>query len=94
MAREISEHDATLAVDAAAKHIYETKIRPNTLSILPDWEDFSAVQKRNLKDQVLGIVWAALGALPDQRHTAWLEGCLARDNGRDAGDNPYPAEEA
>ena len=74
MPREISEHDATVAVEAAAKHVYETTIKPNTLSMLPDWDDLPAVHKRNLKEQVLGIVWAALGALPDQRHLAYEEG--------------------
>lgn len=90
MAREVSEHDATLAVEAAAKAEYERVAEPGSMP----WEDVPATIKLALRQHCLGIVWAALGALPDQRHTAWLEGlyCGLRQGHED--DNPYPAPEA
>jgi len=96
MAREISEHDATLAVEAAAKADYEAIAEPGSMP----WEDVPPTIKLALRKRVLPLVWAALGALPDQRRTAWAEGYdKAWHNWtgtHDPGDhaNPYPAEEA
>lgn len=109
MAREISEHDATLAVDAAAQAVFAASrkavfdtLPPETAARLADWDGIGPVQQLEWRQQVLPLVWAALGALPDQRHTAWLEGHQAGlDDGNRWYDgimnqdavNPYPAEE-
>ena len=59
-----SEHDATVAVDAAARKLYESvfdgeeEARP--------FDDLDPLQKRHLREQVLPFVWAALEALPDR----------------------------
>lgn len=93
MPSEISEHAATLAVDAAARYVY-TRSVANYAAQVPPYEELDATRKLEVRESVLGIIWAALGALPDQRHTAWLEGlyCGLRQGYED--DNPYPAEEA
>jgi len=71
-----TEDLATKAVDAAAKHYYERAVA-NYADQVPSWDDLPPVDKRNLKEAVLGIVWAALTDLPDPRYAAWTEGYLA-----------------
>lgn len=99
MPREISEHDATLAVEAAAKADYE-RVAKQMLErhgeVATPWDETTPQLKLRWRQEVLDLVWAALGALPDQRHTAWLEGYVAAENDRlgSATPNPYPAEEA
>lgn len=112
MAREISEHDATLAIDAAARELFAQQ-RKMTLDILPpgasdrlsDWDGIGPVQQLQWRQNVLLVVRAALGALPDQRRAAWAEGYMAGSSdgafeasgsGRIEGlvyphINPYPA---
>ena len=92
------EADATIAVEAAAKAQYDAlvtkrrEIFPPSV-VFPDWDDLDMVMKRNIKDEVLVPVWAALSALPDPRYTSWLEGlyCGLREGYED--DNPYPEPE-
>jgi len=99
MAREISEHDATLAVEAAARKMFEDA-KPSTF--LARWEDLHPTAQLEFRQAVLPVVWAALGALPDQRHAAWAEGfMMGHPNSTHpddlhtlASENPYPAEEA
>lgn len=102
MAREISEHDATLAVDAAAQAAYERlgndMLQRNGEKVTP-WAETNALLKHRWRSEVLPMVWAALGALPDQRHAAFEEGwahAWTPLSPRDLNDsqNPYPAEEA
>jgi len=102
MAREISEHDATLAVDAAARAAYEARAKEmldaHDEHATP-WDEATPALKLAWRNSVLKPVWAALGALPDQRRAAWAEGYdHAWHNWtgtHDPGDhaNPYPAEE-
>lgn len=55
-----SEHEATVAVDAAARRLYD-------LAGGTAFDALSAEAKRQLKQQVLDVVWAALEAIPDRR---------------------------
>lgn len=92
-----TEAAATAAVDAAAAAAHKLgrdalleTLPPSTAARLPKWEDELPPVKMQWRQRVLPIVWAALEALPDPRHTAWLEGlyCGLRRGYED--DNPYP----
>lgn len=96
MAREISEHDATVAVEAAARADYEhvaKQMLERDGATAPPWDEVKPELKLRWRQEVLDLVWAALGALPDQRHTAWLEGYVASKTSLEADANPYPAQE-
>lgn len=61
------EADATRAVDAAARKAWEDardRARAGGWEVPPSWDDLDKARKRNLKEQVLPIVWAALEVIP------------------------------
>lgn len=91
-----TEEHATLAVEAAAKALFEQGRRraadllpPQVAARLSVWDDISALEKNEWRQQVLEVVWPSLQALPDPRYTAWLEGYVAADNGVDVEECPY-----
>lgn len=61
-----SEHEGTVAVDAAARRAFADLGGTG-------FDSLSAESKRQIKEQVLSIVWAALEALPDRRTAAAAE---------------------
>ena len=71
-----TEDMGTKAVEAAARTYYERSVA-NYADQVPTWDQLSMVDRRNLKDVVLPIVWAALTALPDPRYAAFEEGRAA-----------------
>lgn len=95
-----TEAAATAGVEAAARRVYFRQHGDNPQA--PAWEDLSATTKLEYRDAVLGIVWAALEALPDPRREAWIHGYVGgySDGGFDAaGAGPHdyatnPYEEA
>lgn len=85
---------ATEAVEAAARKAFEEGRREaaNLLPVpvadrLDQWDELSPLLKRQWGELVMPIVWAALEAVPDQRHEAWLVGHLAPSGAV----NPYPS---
>lgn len=79
------EGDATVALEAAARKVYESSRQPSD----PAWRDLLPGSQNAIKSSLLPIVWAALDALPDPRRGAWLEGYLTADNGGDVSECPY-----
>lgn len=65
------EADATMAVEAAAKAYYDSVSKAPDA---PAWDDLDVMVKLDVRNAVLSVVWAALKALPDPRHGAFLEG--------------------
>jgi hypothetical protein len=62
-----SEADATRAVDTAARKAWEDareRARAGGWDVPPPWDDLDKARQRNLKEQVLPIVWAALEVIP------------------------------
>jgi len=101
------ESDATVAVAAAARKLFDISraeiqatLRPDASSSLSTWEEIGPVGQLQFREAVLPTVWAALEALPDPRRAAWAEGyhvgVMDEFKGRaEAAENPYPqAEEA
>lgn len=65
-----TEHEGTVAVEAAAREWHRvSRLAAERLGkhLPPLWEDLTLLEQRNLKQQALGFVWAALEALPDRR---------------------------
>lgn len=60
-----TEQEGTVAVDAAARWLYEAT-RPSTFPT-PTFEQIGAMAQNSLREQMLPLVWAALEALPDRR---------------------------
>lgn len=61
------EADATRAVDAAARKAWELHRdaqRDGGWETLPPFDDLDPAQQRNVKEQVLPLVWAALEVIP------------------------------
>lgn len=94
-----TEDAATKAVDAAARAAYEAGVKARRevfppSATFPEFDELSANEKVTVKNGVLPWVWAALEALPDPRHGAWVEGlyCSLRHGYED--DNPYPEPSA
>lgn len=90
-----TEHEGTVAVDAAARRLYDRVPGPcghgeDCAGDGPDcWEDKAAkpvfddlplLARNELREHVLPVVWAALQALPDRRRTAWAEGLKAGED--------------
>jgi len=93
----ISENDATVAVDAAARRAFEIGredaarlLLPSEQAKLSQWDDLPPLLKNQWRDGVLHIVWAALEALPEPRRNAWLEGFYANEVGIREEACPHP----
>lgn len=76
-----TEHEATVAVDAAARAAYDEEaarareiLPPEAAASIIEWDDLTALDKNDWRESVLKLVWAALAALPDRRRGAWEEG--------------------
>lgn len=88
-----TEHEGTVAVDAAARVAYER----HRLDHRTEFDDLDPHVQNMWRETVLAPVWAALEALPDRRAAVWDEGELAgRDNANDGYpdplvENPYRA---
>lgn len=93
-----NEAEATIAVEAAAKHVYEQNReaaaeslrRSGVLPTAPPWDKLDPLAKREFKEAVLPIVWTALEALPDRSRGLWLEGFYAHEAGIREEACPYP----
>lgn len=59
----VTEHQATVAVDAAARRNYD--LQADGLDGAPPFDDLHRTVQLELRELVLPIVWAALEALPD-----------------------------
>jgi hypothetical protein len=87
-----TEHEATVAVEAAARAAFRVQLAETaeqtqiSIERYSDWDDIGPVAQLGWRQQVLPLVWAALEAIPDRRHEAWLLGHLAPNNAV----NPYP----
>lgn len=79
------EADATRAVDAAARKAWEDhrqeKLAEGGWYTPPTWDELDKAAQRNVKEQVLPIVWAALEVLPSATE---IRDSLARDLERHA----------
>lgn len=91
-----SEAEATVAVEAAAKKVYEANAEGYNATMAraglpgqPSWEDSNPLTKNQYREAVLPIVWAALEALPDRSRGLWLEGYYAHEVGIDENACPY-----
>lgn len=95
---DLTEHQMTVAVDAAARSAYDADVARRREVFPPgvhfhSWEEQpDPMVKYQFRDGVLPIVMAALNALPDPRHDAWDLGYIAADNGCDESTNPFPKE--
>ncbi len=65
-----TEHEGTVAVDAAARRYWESRKKeladhgaPNAL---PEFDDLEPLQQNGVREFVLPFVWAALEALPSR----------------------------
>ena len=77
-----TEHEGTVAVDAAARKFWELQERAiheqtNGAVTGPSWEQLNHLKRNEVRQHVLPLVWAALEALPDRRADAWDEGWRA-----------------
>jgi len=75
-----TEDLATKAVEAAARKVWADRAREGLEqfgAVLLPYDELSPVDRRNLGEAVLPIVWAALTDLPDPRYAAWTEGYVA-----------------
>ena len=73
-----TEHEGTVAVDAAAKVMYARNIaamepiveqlraQGQQVDLTRDWDDLGPLEKNNYREMALPVVWAALEALPDR----------------------------
>lgn len=59
-----TEHEATVAVDAAARVVYEHQTRG--IAAAPPYDALDPMQALHLRESVLPLVWAGLEALPDR----------------------------
>lgn len=93
-----TEHEATVAVEAAARVAWDRQRAEAERAGVPtlgDWEDIGALNQNYYREVVLPLVWAALEALPDRRAAAWDEGVEAGFDARAEQDssifgrNPY-----
>lgn len=66
-----TEHEMTVAVDAAARHLYQNA--PSTREIRPTFDELHPTTANLYREEVLGPVIAALAALPDRRLGLALE---------------------
>ena len=72
-----TEHEYTVATQAAAKRYHEDMVRaasmtPSPIEV-PAWDDLDAFRRQQTMEAVLPIVNAAISALPDRRADAWPE---------------------
>lgn len=67
-----TEHEYTVATDAAAKALYLTAGGDDDDSL--PWEDVPRLTQNQIRESVLPIVDAALQALPDRRAEGWAVG--------------------
>lgn len=90
-----TEAAATAAVDAAARKAWDDVRGALTPSLSrTEFDDLPVERRLEIRNGVLGMVWAALEALPDPRHAAWQQGHdTAYDihPGNPAATNPYPS---
>ena len=84
-----TEAMSTAAVEAAAKSHYENMLKAHPGAEWLVWEDVHPVEKRNFKESILPLIWAALQALPDPRAAAWDEGFNNDYEGDGWPPNPY-----
>lgn len=94
---KVSESEATAAVEAAARKVYEENAKGYNATMervglpgQPSWDDANPLTKNQYREAVLPIVWAALEALPDRSRGLWLEGYYAHDCGIREEACPYP----
>lgn len=88
-----TEEAATVAVDVAARKVFEAQ-RPDIPGVPQvEWEHLSPTVKLGIRESVLPIIWAALAALPDPRYAAWIEGFEegSDDTFGSTGACPYPS---
>jgi hypothetical protein len=74
-----TEHEGTVAVDAAARKLWELQeqaVYESTGGKVrgPSYDQLKQLKKNEVRQSVLPIVWAALEALPDRRADGWDEG--------------------
>lgn len=87
-----TEAAATAAVKAAAIKAYENAMKAGGDIVgAPDYDDLPEPTRRQVEEDLLPLVWAALQAIPDPRYAAWEQGlyCGLRQGYED--DNPYPS---
>ena len=91
------ESDATMAVEAAARKVYEANAEGYDATMArvglpgqPSWEDANPLTKNQYREAVLPIVWATLEAIPDRSRGLWLEGYYAHECGIHEDACPYP----
>lgn len=94
--KNLTDHELTVAVDAAARAGWEVtrtkleRINVSDVAVPPPFDELHRLTQNEIRESVLAPVMAALEALPDRAHTAWLEGYVCADNGGDVEKNPYP----
>lgn len=95
-----TEHEATVAVDAAARALWAS-VNAQMQLPLPPFDQLSPLEQNHFREDALPLVWAALGALPDRRREGWETGLQAGIGAAGSvpsgstyamPENPYPAE--
>lgn len=61
---EPTEHEGTVAVDAAARVVYHAAVSPR--SDAPAFDTLDPMVQNRFRESVTPLVWAALQALPDR----------------------------
>ena len=100
-----TEHELTVAVEAAAKQTYEANLaeyaRRHSAELMghspgPAWEEMSKAWQLPWREAALPVVQAILEALPNRARAAWREGYEAGEHyvshGGPRDDNPHPED--
>lgn len=92
-----TEHEYTVAVDAAARHIWAYQYRAIVADARPgasvppeDFDALSPLTQHHLREAALPVARAVLEALPDRLRGTWIEGYTAALSGVSEDANPYP----
>ena len=95
-----TEHEGTVAVDAAARKMYADyadRLRSQNVPdvAIAEFDHLAPTIRNQWREAALPLVWAALEALPDRRAAAWDQGyaCGLGDYGKSDDEtqaaNPY-----
>lgn len=86
-----TEHEMTVATDAAARAYFEESTRH--LEPRPAFDDLKPMEKWQVRQHVMPLAVAAIQAIPDRRADAWdLGNAAAEDNPLAA--NPYREDQS
>jgi len=89
-----TEHEITVAVDAASRHLWENVAHgtyPSRKVQQTAFDDLEPLHKQALRENVMRLAIAVLEAVePVMKQVAWNEGWLAYHEDVPQTENPYP----